>query len=96
MCSFERFQHNWNITSNLISTIVGDIPCLVDSTGLGDPILDALKANDKSNFEGFKFTATSKQQLMEGLSLDLQQSAFQLPSGVLSSELKSFPPGTQT
>lgn len=90
VCSFERFQHNWNITSNLISTIVGDIPCLVDSTGLGDPILDALKANDKSNFIGFKFTSSSKQQLMEGLALDLQQSVFQLPSGVLSSELKAF------
>jgi len=46
---------------------------LVDSTGVGDPILEHLQEDGGDNFEGFKFTGVSKQQLMEGLAVGIQQ-----------------------
>ena len=39
---------------------------------------------------GFKFTSPSKQQLMEGLSLAIQQEDIHFPDGQIVSELKDF------
>ncbi len=39
---------------------------------------------------GYKFTSTSKQQLMEGLSVAIQQGTIKFPDGVLVRELESF------
>lgn len=41
---------------------------LIDSTGVGDPIFDALKSKGLS-LEGYKFTNDSKKKLIEGLML---------------------------
>jgi hypothetical protein len=62
---------------------------LVDSTGVGDAVLESLQ-DGRNNFEGFKFTSTSKQQLMEGLRLAIQQRGVRFPDGVIVSELESF------
>src|SRR5918912_674448 len=48
--------------------LVGRTPALVDSSGLGDPILAQLQKG-ASNYEGYQFTAPSKQKLMEGLAV---------------------------
>ncbi len=53
-------------------------PALVDSTGAGDPIVDALQKGS-SNFEGFKFTSLSKQRIMEGLAVSVQGHAIRFP-----------------
>jgi len=92
VCAFEHFQQGWRITVNLIRSIVGDADALVDSTGVGDPVLEFI---DEENFEGFVFTSKSKQQLMEGLSLDFGQRAFCVGpdegiNSILIEELKSF------
>jgi len=51
---------------------------LMDSTGVGDPILEqAIKAGIKA--EGFQFTNTSKQQLIEYLSVQLEQQKITFP-----------------
>lgn len=90
VCKFERYQKPWNVTVADIRKSVGyDVPALVDSTGVGDPVLESLQL-DRSNFEGFKFTSVSKQQLMESLRLAIQQKAVSFPEGVITAELESF------
>jgi hypothetical protein len=89
VCVFERFQKSWLDTTEIIRRIVGTIPCLTDSTGIGDSILESLQ-KDRRNFEGFKFTSPSKQQLMESLALAIQKQEIGFPEGVIANELESF------
>jgi hypothetical protein len=63
---------------------------LVDSTGVGDAVLESLQKDGRSNFEGFKFTSQSKQQLMEGLAVAIQKQTIRFPEGVIANELESF------
>lgn len=85
----ERFQRSWQDTIRVIREVTGDAAALVDSTGVGDPVLEALQAG-RHNFEGFKFTAPSKQQLMEGLAVAIQQKAIGYPDGPIRAELDAF------
>jgi hypothetical protein len=89
VCVFERFQKSWLDTTEIIRRIVGNVPCLTDSTGVGDSILESLQ-KDRRNFEGFKFTSPSKQQLMEALALSIQKQEIGFPEGVIVNELESF------
>lgn len=62
---------------------------LVDSTGVGDPIVEQLQ--DVFDFaEGYHFSSRSKQQLMEGLAVGIQQQLLGFPDGILRYELDSF------
>jgi hypothetical protein len=79
----------WEATVGRIRDLTGHAPALVDSTGLGDPVYEAI-AKDRPNFEPFKFTAPSKQQLMEGLAVAIQRGEIRFPDGVLRVELESF------
>jgi hypothetical protein len=62
---------------------------LADSTGVGDPIVETLPRR-ALNFEGFKFTPASKQQLMEGLALAIQRRAVGVLEGPMRAELEAF------
>jgi hypothetical protein len=73
VCRFERFQHPWQETFDRIVSATDAPSALVDSTGVGDPILEALQRRNGGTYEGFKFTSGSKQQLMEGLAVGIQQ-----------------------
>ena len=42
-CRFERFQMPWNSTIERIRSVTDGVPALVDSTGVGDPVLEALQ-----------------------------------------------------
>lgn len=89
---FDRWQGPWETTTPKIQARVGGTPCLIDSTGVGDPIVETL-SKGRSNYTGFKFTSTSKQQLMEGLALAIQQRDCALwagPDDVLLNELEAF------
>ncbi|MVO95094.1 terminase large subunit domain-containing protein [Rhizobium leguminosarum] len=88
-CSHTRFQLPWENTIDHIKLICGSTYTLLDSTGVGDPIVERLQKTG-SNFEGFKFSAPSKQMLMEGLSVAIQRGEVQYPDGVIVSELESF------
>jgi len=90
VCRFERFQKSWQDTISYIRAVTGKLPALVDSTGVGDPVLEALQANGGTNFEGFKFSQASKQQLMEGLAVAIQQKQVGYPVGAIVSELEQF------
>ena len=89
VCRFERWQSPWRETTARIRELTGNTPALVDSTGVGDPVLENLQQG-QPNFEGFKFTSGSKQQLMEGLALDIQQHSIFYPPGVIVTELEQF------
>ena len=89
LCKFERFQSPWQETMNRIKTVIGNQRAIVDSTGVGDPIVEQLKRAGL-HVEGYKFTQTSKQQLMEGLAYAIQQHVISFPEGVITNELNAF------
>jgi hypothetical protein len=93
VCRVERFQRPWEETITAIVQATGSTPALVDSTGVGDPVLEAVQRRGRDvggQFEGVKFTATSKQQLMEGLAVAIQQQQLQFPAGAIVDELEAF------
>jgi len=87
---FERFQKPWQDTIRHLRSLVGYGRALVDSTGVGDAVLESLQADGQINFEGFKFTQASKQQLMEGLAVAIQDKAISYPAGTIPTELSTF------
>jgi len=89
-CVFERWQHEpWEVTVNRLKSILGSSRALVDSSGVGDPIVETLQREGLS-VEGFKFTQGSKQQLMEGLSLSVQRREVGILDGPMRAEMDSF------
>lgn len=66
-----------------------DAPSLVDSTGVGNPIVEQLQSTCPM-VEGYPFTSQSKQQLMEGLAWAIQNKATTYPAGEIVNELESF------
>lgn len=88
ICFFDRWQSDWGQTKRRILQIV-NAPCLVDSTGVGDPIVEEMqRANGL--IEGFHFTSNSKQQIMEGLASALQNGYISILEGVMQDEMESF------
>lgn len=66
-----------------------------DSTGVGDPIVEDLKSRELriggTNSEGFKFTEQSRMNLLNNLSILLEQDKIQIPNDEgLIIELESF------
>jgi hypothetical protein len=78
----------WEVTLRRIRDLVGRTPAAVDSTGPGGPIDQAL--NEHKNFEGYVFNQRSKQLLMEGLAVAIQQHDVSFPEGPLTAELEAF------
>ena len=89
VCRLERWQSPWNVTRERLAAMIGDKPAQIDSTGVGDPIVEDLRKVCRK-VEGFKFTAQTKQQLVEGLQLAIQTREIRFPEGFLRSELESF------
>jgi hypothetical protein len=89
VCSFQRFQLAWEETVNKLANLIGFTPALVDSTGVGDPIVERLQRK-LPNVTGYSFSSTSKQKLMEGLSLAIQTQDITYPEGEITSELDAF------
>ncbi len=88
VCYFDRFQKDWRQTKDTIINLP-KVPVLMDTTGVGDPIFEDL-VRENVPVTGFKFTSSSKQQLMEGLASAIQQRKIQFPEGPISQELDIF------
>jgi len=86
---FERFQKDWMQTKETISRLPKHLPILIDSTGVGDAIVEELQKKF-TNMTGFKFTSVSKQQLLEGLSHAIQTKTISYPEGFIKQELEVF------
>ena len=89
VCRAERWQSDWKQTRDRILAIVNGWPTLIDSTGVGDPIVEEVQ-RVRGQIEGFKFTAQSKQQLMEGLAAGIQGRTLRFPEGFIRNELETF------
>jgi len=89
ICLLERWQAPWSETIGRIERMLGEVPALIDSTGVGDPIVEDLQRK-QPRVEGFKFTQVSKQQLMEGLASAFQTGRIQIPDGWLRTECETF------
>jgi hypothetical protein len=79
VCRFRRFRKSWNDAETIIMNETKHCKAKVDSTGVGDPIVEALIRKGGANFEGYKFTGPSKQQLMEGLMAAVQRTEIHFP-----------------
>lgn len=88
VCHFDRFQKDWRQTKQSILSLI-KAPILIDSTGVGDPIFEDLQREGLA-INGFKFSSTTKQQLMEGLSSAIQQRKITFPEGAIVNELEVF------
>jgi phage FluMu gp28-like protein len=89
---FDRFNDiSWTIQKKRVVDIAQyyNAAVLVDSTGVGDPVLDDLLYH--ISVDGFKFSNTSKRQLVENLSIGIERgsiSFFEIPE--LIEELSTF------
>jgi hypothetical protein len=91
VAAFHRWRGlPWRQSIRRVWTLVGeDTPALVDSTGVGDPVLEELQF-EHGNFIGYHFSATSKQKLMEGLAVSIQSREVSFPPGFITQELEMF------
>jgi hypothetical protein len=88
-CRFERWQCPWEITTDRILSETAGLRALVDSTGVGDPIVERLQKKNRL-VEGYAFSAPSKQRLMEGLAVAIQRREVTFPDGPIRAELDAF------
>lgn len=89
-CAYvDRFQADWGITQDRIIRLIGNTPAFIDSTGVGDPIVEQIQRVCQ-RVKGFKFTSQSKQQLIEGLVLSVQQNSVFFPEEPIGSEMENF------
>ncbi len=101
----DRFnQVDWNLqkarieaTARRFSSIEPSVSALVwpDATGVGDPVVEDLKARGLriggENGEGFKFTETSRTNLLNNLAILLEQDKIKIPDDEgLIGELEAF------
>lgn len=86
---YNRFQKDWASTKETILTLDRSKPVIIDSTGVGDAITEDLQRYFQ-RMHGFKYTAQSKQQLMELLAQTIHQNQVGFPEGPIKSELEVF------
>jgi len=95
----DRFnQVDWNLQKSRIEACAlryGNALIWPDSTGLGDPIVEDLKSRGLNiggeDGKGFKFTETSRTNLLNNLAILLEQDKIKIPNDEgLISELESF------
>lgn len=90
----ERFNKiDWGLQKARIINAYKIYKCrkgIIDATGVGDAIFDDLK-NEGLNLEGFKFTATTKQELISNLSVAMDNQEIHYPAiDTLIDELEIF------
>ncbi len=89
VCAFERFQSPWEETCFRLERLIGYTSAVVDSTGVGDPVVERLQRL-VPNVQGFNFSSSSKQKLMEGLAIAIQTKQIEYPEGEIPNELLVF------
>lgn len=91
VCRFHRFHGvPWGETINRVIDETKKVRGLGDSTGVGDPIVEEIQREIGQTFQGYHFTPASKQKLMEGLAVAIQERKVGFPEGVIVQELEQF------
>jgi len=93
LCAFDRFSElDWVFQRKRIVNLCQQYHArlLIDSTGLGDPIYDELR-REQIRVEGYKFTSASKKDLVENLSIQIENQTVSYPEiPELINELELF------
>jgi len=93
LCAFDRFsQLDWVFQRRRMVNLSQryNARLLIDSTGVGDPVLDELH-RENVRVEGYKFTSASKKDLIENLSMMIENKQISYPNiPELVNELKLF------
>lgn len=81
LVAFDRFNDiSWNIQKDRITKLCKEYNAVIcmDSTGLGDPLVEDLQF---AGFpvEGFKFTNTTKRQIIENLAMGIERQEVTFP-----------------
>jgi hypothetical protein len=87
VCHFERFQHDWRVTTQRILDLP-NVPVIVDATGVGNAIGEDIGRHRECDL--FTFTSRTKQDLMEALAVAIQQRKISFPEGIITDELSNF------
>lgn len=87
---FDRWQGPWATTIERVQNIIGSAPTLIDSTGVGDPVVELMQKKLGTNIEGYYFSSQAKQKIMEGLAVEIQSGRVGYPEGVIKDELEDF------
>jgi hypothetical protein len=102
VASFSRMQIGWEAQYPRLIKAIGKRPTLADSTGVGDAVVERLQKKVGPNVvEGYIFSPRSKQMLMEGLAVAIQNQEVSFPDapdgtlppdhpGHIRRELESF------
>lgn len=97
MTYLDRFRKPHRETMNTIVQKVKRTRCLVDSTGTGDALVEDLQRRGDMQVLGFTFSERSRQDLLEGLALAIQEGSISFPDfkttdgkGSLRDELEAF------
>jgi hypothetical protein len=78
LVALQRWQSDWRNTRERLKAMIRQAPALVDSTGVGDPIVEDLQRSCPA-VVGYQFTAPAKQRLMEGLAAAIQRREIGIP-----------------
>ena len=86
VCRLERWRGPWGTTKSRLDAMLGTTIAYIDSTGVGDPIVEDLQRLGK-RVQPSVFSARSKQQWVEGMIAGIQQHRLRYPAGWLVAEL---------
>lgn len=86
---FDRWQSDWGQTRSRIIQTIGSTPTAIDSTGVGDPIVEDIQ-RECGNVEGYHYSSSSKQKLMEGLANGIQKGSVSVLDGIMKDEMEAF------
>lgn len=86
----DHWKLPWDKTIERVVQIIGDVPCIMDGTGIGDPLHSQLSRETQAYVESFKYNRGSKQKLMEGLASCIGRKMVSYPDGLIVNELETF------
>jgi hypothetical protein len=89
VCYFDRWQSDWGQTRSRVIRTIGSLPAFIDSTGVGDPIVEDIQ-RECANVEGYHYSSSSKQKLMEGLANGIQKGTVSVLDGIMRDEMEAF------
>lgn len=94
VCRFARWQAPWEVTEPRICEMIGDTPTLIDSSGVGDPIVERIMRKCPL-VEGYQTGVHGKKtMLVHGLIMSVQQGKVFFPDDSpecpVRSEMESY------
>lgn len=89
VCKLDRWKTPWGLTKQRLETEIGNKLAYMDSTGVGDPVVEDLQRAGVRAVANV-FTARFKQQMVEDLIVAIQRGQIKFPKGWLVAELNSL------